>query len=126
MAHNGEERAVVIALLVLGAFIAGVPLVFVLAAAWKAGFGFNRTTFVLVCAAVALVGVFAFWVKGGAVVVPSEPNPEVVKMMQLGFWERLKWQYKQEFPYKYIGMGLVFLGALLAIAYVEYIEPHLK
>ncbi len=47
-------------------------------------------------------------------------------MMQLGFWERLKWQYKQDWPYKYIGMGLVFLGILLAIAYVEYIEPHLK
>lgn len=126
MARNGEERATVIALLFLGALIAGVPLVFVLAAVWKAGFGFNRTTFVLVCAAVALVGVFALWAKGGAVVTPSEPNPEVAKMMQMGFWERLKWQYKQDWPYKYIGMALAFLTILFAIAYVEYIEPYLK
>jgi hypothetical protein len=126
VARNGEEKAVVIALLILGAFIAGVPLIFVLAAVWQAGFGFNRTTFVLVCAAVALVGVFAFWVKGGAVVTSSEPNPEVVRMMQLGFWERLEWKCKQDRPYTYIGMGIVFLGILLAIAYVEYIEHHLK
>lgn len=126
MARNREENATVIALLVLGTLIAGVPLVFVLAAAWKVGFGFNRTTFVLVCAAIALVGVFALWVKGGAVVTPSEPDPEVVRMMQLGFWERLKWQYKQDWPYKYIGMALAFFGILLGIAYVEYIEPYLK
>jgi hypothetical protein len=117
---------VVIALLALGALIAGVPLVFVLAVAWKAGFGFNRTTLVLVCVAIALVGAFVLWVKGGAVVTPSKPDPEIVRVRRLGFWEQLKWQYKQDFPYEIIGIGLVFLGVVLAIAYVEYIEPHLK
>lgn len=126
MAYHENERATVIAILVLGALIAFVPLVLVLAATWKAGFGFNRTTFVLVCAAIALGGVFALWVKGGAVVTPSENNPEIVKVRQHGFLEQLKWQYKQDWPYSYIGMVLALLGFLIGIAYVVYIEPHLK
>ncbi len=126
MARNGEHKATVIAMLVLGALVAGVPLIFVFVAALKAGFGFNRTTFVLVCAAIALVGFFALWVKGGAVLTPSEPDPEVVRMMQLGFWERLKWQYKQDWPYAYIGLAVAFLGFLLGVAYVEYVESYLK
>ena len=126
MPHSNEEKAVFVSLVVLGAVIAGVPLLFVLAAAWKAGFGFNRTTIVLGLAAIALIGVFVLWLRGGAVIAPSEPNPEYVKARSLGFWGFLKWEAKRDLPYQLIGIGLFILGVLLAVAYVEYIEPYVK
>lgn len=126
MPRNNEDKAILISLIAFGAFIAGVPLLFMLAAVWEAGFGFNRTTLVFMLAAFALVGVFVFWLKRGAVVVPPEPDPEVLKAKQLDFWGRLKWQYKQDFHYKVLGILGIVIAVLLAVGYVEYIEPLLK
>ena len=96
---NNKDKAIVIALVVLCALIACVPLLFVLAEAWKAGFRSNRTTVALVVAAIALVGVVALWLRGGAVVVPAEPDPEVPKAKPLDHWSRLGWLYKRDSPY---------------------------
>lgn len=53
MTNNENNRATLFALLFLAAIIVGAPLVLILIAAWKAGAGFNRTTFVLICASIA-------------------------------------------------------------------------
>ena len=123
---NNKDKAIVIALVVLCALIACVPLLFVLAEAWKAGFRSNRTTVVLVVAAIALVGVVALWLRGGAVVVPPEPSPEVPKAKPLDHWSRVGWLYKRDSPYGLLGVLAAVVGVLFTIGYVKFIEPFLR
>ena len=121
--NKENNGATLFALLFLAAIIVGAPLVFILVAAWDVGLGFNRTTFVLVCAAIALVGAFIVWVKAGVGRVPSERGPGACDMTQGSVWSRLACQYKHAWPYEYIGLGVTLLGIVLGILYVEYIAP---
>ena len=123
MAYNKPDRATFFALLFLAAIIVGAPLVFIFVAAWDVGLGFNRTTFVLVCAAIALVGAFIVSVKAVAGTVPPKRDPGACDMTQGFFWSRVACQYKHAWPYDYIGVGIVLLGIVLGILYVEYIDP---
>ena len=126
MSNSDKNKIISILLVVLGIFIAGVPFLHILASAWNAGFGFNRTTLVSVLFVVALTGVLALWLKGGSGATPSESASAPPRADQRHFWRRVEGQGKQDFLYKLIGLLAIIVAVLLVIGYVEYIEPTLK
>ena len=126
MSNSNKDKVTTLSLVALGVFIAGVPFLHILAIAWKAGFGLNRTTLVSVLTVIALVGVLVLWLKGGTTTATSESELEQSRVDQLNFRGRVKWQYKRDFLYKLLGLLAVIVAVLLAIGYVEYIEPLVK
>ena len=126
MSNSDKNKIISILLVVLGIFIAGVPFLHILASAWNAGFGFNRTTLVSVLFVVALTGVLALWLKGGSGATPSESASAPPRADQRHFWRRVEGQGKQDFLYKLIGLLAIIVAVLLVIGYVEYLEPTLK
>lgn len=126
MTNNENNRATLFALLFLAAIIVGAPLVLILIAAWKAGAGFNRTTFVLICASIALIGAFVLWVKAGAGTAPPQRDPNACDLTQGSLWSRLVCRWRREWPYTCLAYGVGMLGVALGILYVEYIDPLFK
>ncbi len=126
MSNSDKNKIISILLVVLGIFIAGVPFLHILESAWKAGFGFNRTTLVSALFVVALIGVFVLWLKGGSAATPSELTSAPTRADQRHFWRRVKGQGKQDFLFKLLGLLAVIVAVLLVIGYVAYIEPTLK
>lgn len=126
VSNSNKDKVTTLSLVVLGVFIAGVPFLHILALAWKAGFGLNRTTLVSVLSVIALVGVLVLWLKGGATAASSESESGSPRVDQLNFRGRVKWQYKQDFLYKLLGLLAIIVAVLLVIGYVEYIEPLVK
>lgn len=126
MSNSDKNKIISILLVVLGIFIAGVPFLHILAAAWKAGLGFNRATLVSVLFVVALIGVLVLWLKGGSTATLSDSASAPPRADQANFWRRVKGQCKQDFLYKLLGLLAIIVAVLLVIGYVEYIEPTLK
>jgi len=70
----------------------------------------------------AVIGYFWVWLRKG-IVFTGKQNPTIADQLEeMTFREKLWWAYRQDWPYRYIGMLLGFFGILLGIAYVEYGE----
>lgn len=117
MPEPGDRAAVI--LLIGLALVLVAPLLAILAftAYQGEGIGFNRLTFVFICATMALVGAFWIWVSGGK----SETRYKAD--WNLSIWKSL-WSFSNPVsPPIWVGPLLLLIAVLIAFVFVDYIEP---